>query len=64
MSDKKPRITGVGEAVAKAIEIQRDPTNRSIHCSCGTVFLSGAAEKDSVGRAICFGCGTPHAGSS
>jgi hypothetical protein len=58
ITKEPPRTTGVAEAIATAIRIQNDPTNRSVTCPCGAVFLSGAARKDDRGRPICIGCGT------
>lgn len=51
------RPTGVAEAMASAIAIQADPLNRSIRCTCGAEFLSGAAEKSASGSVVCPGCG-------
>lgn len=33
------------------------PDNRSITCPCGAVFLSGAAQRDRMGRFLCIDCG-------
>ena len=59
MSDftKKDRPTGVAEAMVAAMAVMSDPTNRAVHCPCGTTFLSGAAEKSEEGKPVCIGCG-------
>jgi hypothetical protein len=44
-------------ATATALRIVSDPTNHSVTCSCGVVFLSGAAQKDATGRPLCIECG-------
>jgi hypothetical protein len=60
MSAKEERrTTGVGSAIAEALRIVSDPTNRAVHCACGTVYLSAAAPKDVLGRPCCLGCGEP-----
>ena len=53
----KKRVTGVSEAIATSIRLQSDPTNRSVHCSCGCTYLSAAASRDKHGNSICIACG-------
>ena len=50
---------GTAEAVDVALKIARDLANRAITCSCGVVYLSGAAEKDEWGHPLCIDCGAP-----
>ncbi len=45
-------------ALATAMRIMGDPTNRSVTCPlCNVTFLTGAAKKDKAGRPICIECG-------
>jgi hypothetical protein len=50
----------VESAFSVALGIMNDPTNRSIECTCGVTFLSGAAQKDEAERVLCIGCGKAH----